>query len=678
MKQAAFIKFFQEVMERDMAIAQRSGWLDQVLRDKSISMFFRQGLSHSNQGTGVFSDQYRRCAYIKDPIHSLVYLAIKGLSEKFANDQEFIIPMSDDKLAARIICSNNPLVHTDFVCNIQRLRVANKQVIGLRVKSQTANTNSLFDLLKFIANWGGLANQDALIQILIDLGHMPNNYLVQDEQCLSIVNDNINISTFDVIQLLRQAPRVANLKAGDAQSYAFYCMHLEQLIQGFYDQFIAQHANVSMGEQLLYVQALRRLYLKLLAVQNKAADYKVCMSAIEFAFDEVTNVLSIAKLYPAPELFASIKQYVSDCLHLPADNMSESVALAGSCMQLIHRRIISALQYVSAADNNKQVRLYISNDLYYEVSKSWGIDQDFLHDQYVTFCNMQAQSTQNYAEQIVDLMLLNFHANVNRKKRGFGARDVVSIIDDQFKLRAAQNDPQQLIVILDITLTNLADIHISSMLANFAEQIRTGKLAIILITSLNKYCHIGFDRFPSGIGVDFYAKELFPNLIAGNELLGFAEYDAVPQTVAHFLRHAQSSTTTYYRMVHEFSRNLHDQIIPPSLYNVKNPIHVDPPYSNDGYNRPWGFMVIRFANEKITAEYKPKLQAFLNSIGIEYRDGFAFNCSTYSSIGANLEILRISIGPNASADQYKTVVDFITATNTHICSADPSRTRPSV
>ncbi|HSX21003.1 MAG TPA: hypothetical protein VLG38_07790 [Gammaproteobacteria bacterium] len=55
-------------------------------------------------------------------------------------------------------------------------------------------------LLKFIANWGALATQDKLIQILLELDS--SDLSQHNEQCLDIVDDNLNINTLDIIKLL--------------------------------------------------------------------------------------------------------------------------------------------------------------------------------------------------------------------------------------------------------------------------------------------------------------------------------------------------------------------------------------------------------------------------------------------------------------------------------------------
>jgi hypothetical protein len=674
MKQAAFIKFCNSWMERDIVIAQRFG-LDPRLKAQAESMLFRQGLSHSNQHTGVFTDQYQRCARIKDPDTSLLYKVVEGLSERFAHNQTFLIPVTDYELAEKICAAADPSVTTSFQCHLKSVKFNHKEILCIqsRLKINSQNpTSLLLDLLAFIAHFGILATQDTLIRILLDLGS--NRYIdsMHDRNDRSIANDNIGIIVQDVFQLLRQAPRIAkNLNKNDANSYAFYCSYLESLIEGFCEKFSETNNQVSLSEQLLYMQSLRRLYLKLLIVQDNESNYKECMTALEFAFDEIVNVLSIAKMYNKSALLAAIKQFFCDHIHLPATLAPASVSLAGSCMQIIHRSINSALNYFSGSNGTKLVSAYISSDIYYEVCLSLGITQDFKHDQFVSFNGSQPSCMGAYNGEVVDFMLLHFNANVNRELRGFIGHDVASIIATQFKLREAQKYSGQLVVVLDVALTNLSDVHIRSLLTKMSHHIQSGNLAIIMTTSLNKYCQMGFDRFPSGVSANFYNKKSFHNLSLGNTLTAFEEYDVTPQIVAHCLSHAGTNVLSYYRMVHENSRRIHNHIVPRVLYSDRLPIHIDCPYSTDGYKRPWGFMVIRFGNENLTSKYKPILQTFLDSIGFEYRNGFGFNRSTYTLIGAQREILRISIGPNASDEQYQKLVNFIGLQNHNICKNKP-------
>ncbi|HSX20999.1 MAG TPA: hypothetical protein VLG38_07770 [Gammaproteobacteria bacterium] len=195
-----------------------------------------------------------------------------------------------------------------------------------------------------------------------------------------------------------------------------------------------------------------------------------------------------------------------DNLAVSAAGTPTSVSLAGSCMQILHRKIMASLQYLDSQRGSAGFKVFVMHDMYYEVCKALGLNQDFEHDKIVSYRGTQPQAAQNYDGQTADLMLLNFHGNVNRRKRGFGGHHVMSIIQNQFNIRAKNDDSRQLIVILDATMTDLSGEHIRRLLVSFQAQIESGKLAIILITSLNKYCQIGFDRFPSGISADHYAK----------------------------------------------------------------------------------------------------------------------------------------------------------------------------
>lgn len=658
MKQAAFLAFCQSWMKRDLVMAQRSG-LSKDLEAHAKRMFFRQGLCNSNQFTSIFTDQYQRCAYITDPSRSLLYLAVKALSDKFLKQKEYLIPISDRELALNLLKNNNSLIKNNFICTLENVSLGDQDVLCIHAKLQVADSSSaehtLINLLKFIATWGALATQDQLLDILLQLNHH-EVLLVQNEQDSTLVNDNMQVSIVDILKLLNQAPRIANLKSNEANSYAFYCVFIEKFIQGFYDFMQAHEDEISIKQQFLNQQALKRLYLKLLIVQDGESDYQTCMTSLELSFDEIANMLSITHKYSKEDLFATIKSFMHDNLALPAENMPTTVSMAGSCMQVLHRKILSSLKYLSAQNNN-DVKAFVMSDIYYEVCRALGLEQNFTQNMLVTFNGTQPSGMQNYDESIVDLMLLNFHANVNRCKAGFVGHDVEAIIAKQFKLRAQNNVCKQLVVIFDLTMTDLTDKNVRRVLNSFQEQIANGSLAIILTTSLNKYCQIGFDRFPSGISAEFFAGKYFPNF-AKNELAGFEANNAIPQTVTHYLRHVGNSITSYYRMVHAFSRELHDKIIPQSLYDSKLPMHIDNPYTQDGYNKPWGFMVVRFA-DKITEEYKPKVEKFLDSIGITFRDGFGFNKSTYNSIGNNREILRISIGPTASLEQYEKLVKFL-------------------
>lgn len=668
MKQAAFIEFCKRWMERDRDIAKNFGVSENLL-NKCEQMLLREGLCHSNQNTnGIFTDQYQRCAYIKDPKHSLLYLTIEALSNYFAMQKEYLIPICDVELAKNILEASNTLVTIDFHCSLEdHLEINGTNIVCIRARKISKNAindpSLIFNLLKYIANWGALATQDTLIHILLYLS--PIDISKQDEQSSAIVNDKLNVSIFDAIKILHDAPAAAQLSENDFKSFEFYCKFLEQFLIGFYKTMQQYPAIITPEENFLCMQALRRLHLKLLILQDSDTDYQTSMVSLEFAFDEIVNLLSVFHPYSKNDLFDAIKSLSCSTLHLSKDAPT-TVSLAGSCMQAIHRKIGASLKYLRSSTGNEELKVFFSYDMYFEIFKALELDQDFQQHKLVTFRGLKAQYMQSYKNQIVDLMLLNFHANVNRRKRGFTAHDLQAMIENQYALRNQQGSSKQLIVIIDGTMTNLTGDHMPKLLATFKKQIDSGKLAVLLVSSLNKYLHIGFDRFPSGISIEFYAKEHFVGLTK-DELVSFETNNAIPQTVTHFLRNVGDNLAIYYDMVHQFSRNLHDNIVPKYLYCDDQPIRVDNPYTQDSYQNPWGFMVIRFADENITAKYKPILEEYLNNIGIAWRDGFGFNKSTYSSIGANLEVLRICIGPNSSEAQYKNIVNFIEEQNNCIC-----------
>lgn len=675
MNQAYFKNFCNNWIIRDTEVANKHYNSNPKVKAKFIQGLVKQGLSHSNQNTGFFNDQYQRCARIKDPNNSLLYMVIKSLSIKFSNNNSYLVPISDLSLANNVCSANHPHLNHVFKYIIKTIDICEREFICIEAipNNDIALTEQhIFDLLTFIGNWGILATQDKLIQILLglDIIRYDSQHDIQLNSSIVEYYQTVNVSK--IFKLLRQAPRMAeNLNINDAECYEFYCSYLENLIKGLLETIKNRELDLSLTDKILIEQAYGRLIFKLSMMQDSDSDYKQRVTAIEFAFDDITSVLSTLKLYNKNDLFNSIKRFIADNARLSQEEMPEYVCLAGSCMQIIHKSILSAEKYFCSDNSKKELRVYFPSDCYYEICMTYGIIQDFKHAQYVTLCDSRIMNIHKYNDEIVDVMLLHFHANVNRMQRGFYGHDLEALIKKQFKLREDIQECGQLIVVLDVAMTNLSDIFIKKLLISFKKHISEGKLAIIMATSLNKYIQLGFDRFPSGLSSIFYAPKNFIGLSAGNQLIGFEENDSIPQTVTHFLKYSETSVLTFYRMIHASARFIHDILVPKHLYNSSQPIHIDSPFSNDGYNRPWGFLVIRFADIDIASRYIiPKLHLLLDKIGFDYRNGFGFNRSTYAFIGENLEILRISIGPNASAKQYQQLIDFIVLENKSILSQD--------
>lgn len=589
---------------------------------KSSSLFFSQGLTHSGKKTGpvLFNDEYLRDGYIAPGKEksSLLYFIITFLNTNYAQlDGQFIIPIIDAEAAKHVGKVLKLAIKNLPEFSINKINIADRKICCMIFSD--IEQNQILTLIRTIGYYGALANKDTLIWLLSVAAQ--NNLkakpvTIKDHYRLESINDLLNLN-------FNKDPRILDY------SYAFYTNYISTLIN-------------STCTNKIQPEILNRIFYKLNYVTNNSQDYEKFILGLELAFDDVTHVLCDQNLYQPKDLFKTInKQMLARFNVKPTQTL-----LTGSCMHAIN--II-----LRTAGTSK---IYIAPSTYYEIYKSLNITPEYSQSTYVELKNHLPLISKPYQDEIVDLMILATNANVNRMHPGFGSNDINQIITNQLSNR----DGKELTVIVDITLNNLNDPQLMLLFANFSKHINSGQLAIIFCTSLNKYFQVGFDRNAAGLSIGFYNPNKFANLHQTDCTPGFEPEDITLQIVTHSFTHGFEFIDRYYNLVHILSNYIYDKIIPKELFDQNKPIYIDQPHTQDIYEKTWSFLVIRFADVNISDLYLHKLQKFLTKQGIYLREGFAFSQTTYTLYdSATPPIIRISIGPDARANQFLALAEYL-------------------
>lgn len=648
--------------------------LDPVLLRRAKTMLLSYGACNASKGTGIFNDEYLRCGSIIDPNGSLIYSVIKNLRTTTSKKNQYIIPISDESLITHLIHDINKfddeIIVNTITMNIYSRKVPCMELILIR--KEKGIEHDLSKILQIFGKWGALATKDTLLWISSIFTHKTHETIVLNP--IQSKDKNIN-EVLDAIRVLcREKIKNRSKSATEHKAFNFY-RSFEATLVNKIQQCISENSRVlSTVENNLIYDSLNRFLDKIHKLANENLDYFKSLVLLELAFDEIINVLHIAKFYNKESIFKSINSYIIDNFNLFEHEKPAQTMLGSSCMQVLNNNIFAALRYFSDTEGDI-VNICVGKEVYHEVPDVLGIAPDSEVDKNLCYDNMRLVKIADHETQLAHIMVMAFHANVHRLHSGFLSNNVLLQIDAQLILRKKLKSKAQLIAIIDLTLTDLQNDQIQLLLCMLKTPIVDGKLAVIFTYSLNKYFHIGFDRTPAGISAAFFNKESYNNFKPNNEIIGFDEFDATPQIITHLLKYGAASLRWYYNHVHKSTKYIHNEVIPSELFDTKKPIHFGCPFTNDGYKTTWSFVIVHFSDKNTANNYLKLIEEHMRSINILWRDGFAFNHSTYLVFQeASPPFIRISVGPDATKKQFLSLVSFLSKLNEEITNLpEPSK-----
>ncbi len=670
--------------------------IDLNLRYKLAVIWLREGLTHSNKSTGLFTDQYLRDGFVTDADQSLLLLAIKICMRKIdADNKQIIIPVINIQ-HAYISCHSMLGLHPE-ICQFAdgNLMFDSFKVDYIKIFSSEVLVNDcvMLKIVKHLGTCGALASMDQLLNIVAITfvngvtQHPVNSGLYFSKNLVASglsLGRSMSAATFIKNQHNHESwTSYIQVQFGKLLSKMLIPVKhrdpaiLQTSVYKFYQELNVKLLLACQFKDIRYMQTLSDPIQALLAAALARIEYKCDFSVLhsktyaefilaqEFILDEITGMLAISCPYTEQDFISTASLALAQSFDLNANDMLAKVALTGSCMHAMNLHIQAALNYFMF--RKSEVNIYIAANAYHEIPESLGLVADHTNDRIVTISNFDKFAQQYSKPQIVEMLIIATNNNVNYMQSGFGSNDVHLIIDEQLQLRVRAGDCSQLIVILDVTMNCLDDVQLQLLFNVYLDQIHNGRIAFLVATSLNKYLQIGCDRAAAGLCAAFYAQKQFIGLDPANGLLGYQATDTTPQYVTHLFRHATQHIGQFYDITHGLSRHIHENLFPDSLYNINAAVYIDRPYTSDIYKNIWSFIVIRFANTEISTKYEAELTGFLEKIDIGFRDGFAFNQSTYIVLERAVPtIVRISIGPNATTQQFKLLADKLCAINLEV------------
>ena len=561
------------------------------------------------------------------------------------------------------------------------------------------------DAVSVLGYAGALPNRENQIELFYDRYCRPN--LDSPEKLREIFAENIFRKLIDKVDLASPIA-VAPMTRTVAEVWRDLKEHLARELSAadhsldgngnfFYLNLISNlletiDLSVAARNSVLEFQsamALQRLFDLLIASKN--LPYQGFVMTISACVDEVMFLMGQQQVSATSDqkekAYREVKETVRDFYGRYAMEPPTSAHLTGSCMQAFSQAIIGAYAFFSkdkVPGQGPDVSMLLSDPVYFEVD-------DLLR----TLGKKGFQESAATKDEIKEFFVGCFEANVSTSTAGYQFTDINAWVEHQFELRKASEDPAQknkpLIVLVDNTMSHINEVHLPLFLAQFDREIQEGKLAVVSVSSLNKYFHMGMDKTGLGSCVLFSKPGAFPELeeLSSKEssLSTMAGYNPLGPTVT--LATSIMKDPDLNQRVEEFQsmcqgrvRYLYEKVVPASLKFEEEPsayLSVSSPFNETGLeslNNNWGFLCLHLnktflpmgADVELQNFVQKKIQMFLSvfleQLGLQTRDSFGFGVDNFCRIGN--ETLRISLGTEstqATGEKFKVLFSFMEQAN---------------
>lgn len=641
------------------------------------TMLLGYGSTHSAQGSGLFIDAYHREAMDVTPGQaSDVRSQRKSKLFEIMNQSAQKSKSHDDAKNASL----KPLLVSDTK-SIQRSLgpgafsyfkgFSEINVLGRTFPLMYVQEENWKGMKGIIGHIGHYPTRDAQLWIAANTGHFKQRFF----ELFSEMNPYITPDTFNTF--LTEIP----YKPSEAK--------LEEIKKNVLNLLAAVKEQAYSGQQFFYMKLFSNLiehlaiddikgekqteqaqlaFSRLEYILNKGMEninnYELFIIYIEHAFDEIIFLNALSEKYKKEDIRQLLTDFIQEQYMLEKKDIPAHIALGGSGIHLLSNTISKALEEVEDNKEFKNGRLYIQNQAYFEIPIILGykfgkrIPTVSSKDICILF-DSKTQTVEEYSQNaLMDVMVCAFQENVSFLTDKFGSKDIHKLIDEQLQLRDKINSDKRLIVIIDTTINAFDDQQMSLLLIRYEEEIRSGKLAIMTVHSLNKYFHMGFDKMPAGFSSGFYNKDLYPKIAEFYEtewLGGYLEDEPTPQMIAHLVKYATPQIIEFNNIIKGNSRYIHEELLPKELLDASKQkfVSVYCPYTSDIYQDIWGFLTFKIDDKgdlkELSELVRNNIKIILELINVKSRDGYGYIKTTSSTINQNtaaglIEIFRLSIG----------------------------------
>jgi hypothetical protein len=631
------------------------------------TMILGYGSTHSAHGAGLFIDPYFRLhtdvtnisntrgilTTRRSTVHKTAYQFLKT-----DNPNEAVIPIVDEDIVKKVLSPFSVRFDQHHIAGLTfKIIIIKKEDIE-KVMERLSLVGQLVN--KTTALWIAANNRDfekTFKELMLEMSNM------QSDEFDKYLEETINIPEKHGAKTIQLSilDDLNNVKEIYNESELFYLKLFRKIISAV---VIEKTAKIPIQEEIQLSFSRLKTILKLALINLD--HYESFILFIEYAFDEIIYIVSLSQEYSKDDVRQILTTWIKVELQLDGINqiMSPMATLGQSGMYLLTHLVYAAIDEILNVENFISGKLYLQRGTHFEIKDivDYRLEpKDDLNKYEIcySFDNKQCLIEEYNKNQFLDIIISAFNENVSKKSNVYNSNDMVEMIETQLDIRKNLGLYQKrLIVIIDTTLNNFDDSKINDILMLYEEQIQCGQLAILTLQSLNKYFHMGLDKFPAGLSVGFYHQQYFEYIDAFYKKNTF-NYDfyhnPIPKMIAHLVKHASPEIVEYQNKILKNSSFVHDLLIPHELRDTNQFISFHHPCTRDIYKDISKFIIlqINMPNEerkKVLDKLIYVITHLMSFMGVKRRDGYGFNLTTYASIGP---MFRLSIGTESQSDLKK-------------------------
>jgi hypothetical protein len=627
------------------------------------AMILGYGSTHSAKGSGFFIDPYSRL------VTEDIYLTdVRGIDKQRKSQLSSITIEKKDEHEVSLLIEN-PITVKKILAEYP-IRFKKLSIKGLKYDSLYVSKEDAKPIIKKLATAGQFIDKTMQLWIMSNKGKFKEifsklfaeaNPKVPIEKFNQYINDLVFNMSEESIKTI-QTEILLDIK----NAYATF--KLDQPRQVFYLQFFMRLiSNIDLDNiSTKYLKEMQlsfaRLQLILIAVLKDIQHYERFMFVLEYAFDEITYLVTLSNQYSKKMVKDIFINFIQNNYQIDLSNgVKPNIFLGHSGMQVLTDLIYTTMDEIGERDDIHSSKLYLQKDVHFELKdvidyRVKSEKTNFRENEILYIYGKDKTIVEPYQKnKICDILVCAFNENISFKTQ-YGSLDIADLIENQLQVRIKNKcEQKKLIIIMDTTLNCFDDSKIDFLMMLYEEKIKNGQLAILTVHSLNKYFHMGFDKLPAGLSVGFYNKEHFPLIekFYKTKYLRHFKYDPVPKMLAHMIQYTMDNIISYHNLVLGNSRFAHS-IIPKELMNINKVISIYNPYTADIFKDVSGFLILKFNFTKEMGEIEELSEMILSDIlsifNIKRREGYGFNRTYFTPVG---NLYRLSIGTEPTEDLKK-------------------------
>ncbi len=282
-------------------------------------------------------------------------------------------------------------------------------------------------------------------------------------------------------------------------------------------------------EELAYNQRMNALIASSLMTISENVVDKMGPANMDLIFEEIVFLLSICDpIGTIPEFPEVVAKYCGNCGDIEPAVTVQSSGMAG------FTNIIMSLFSTKPRAEGQELKVLCSKASYFELAQLLRLHRGSVDQQIRTFSPQEIRAMEVTDS---DVIFLDLHAN------NFALTNESDMALHDFRAlqgcleRNLEHRSTPLTLVIDVSTTVFYSKEVKDLVAGYADLVSSGKLNLVLISSLEKYCMGGFDKFSGGVTISYSNTEGSPENAMFNQLMTeYAHRLNMPKIVGEFAK----------------------------------------------------------------------------------------------------------------------------------------------